>query len=102
MKTGMVFEWFINHIGEVLAMGGGAAAGLTAYAKLMFQVEQLQKQFSEAQKTIHDHASAAALHRSPDFEARINEFKNALDEIQRDIKQLLITLNHVQQNGGKQ
>ena len=27
---------------------------------------------------------------------------NALDEIQRDIKQLLITLNHVQQNGGKQ
>ena len=97
----MVFEWLANHIGEVLAIGGAAAAGLTAYAKLMFQVEQLQKQQTETRQAINDHAAAAALHRSPDFEARINEFKNALDEIQRDIKQLLITLNHVQQTGGK-
>lgn len=98
----MVFEWLANHIGEVLAIGGAAAAGLTAYAKLMFQVEQLQKQQTETRQAIHDHAAAAALHRSPDFEARINEFKNALDEIQRDIKSLLQNMqNHNNEKGVK-
>ncbi len=98
----MIFlNWLANHLGEVLAIGGGAAAGLMAYAKLMFQVEQLQKQGQETRQAINDHAAAAALHRSPDFEARINEFKKALDEIQHDIKQLLISMNN-NQTGGKQ
>lgn len=81
--------WIIEHLGEVLSLIVIVIGNIVGYTKLIFNSDSHTKRIESLESKFSDHHNNNQAHRTPDFERRLEDLHNTLEEIKIDIKTLL-------------
>lgn len=82
-------NWLSDHVGEALTAAGILVGNIIGYARLVFHSKSHARRLSILESTVSDHVGDVGAHRNPDFEKRLEDLSDTLDEIKTDVKTLL-------------
>lgn len=82
-------EWLGAHLGELITLIGLAVGALAGYFKLKYDVKEANEKAGDAEKTINTHVASPSLHRTPDFEQKIDDIKSELTRINIKLDRVL-------------
>jgi len=88
-------EWLSHNLLGLVTLLAYTFAQCLLVARSMWQASQTAARVKHIESLLQDHMSSHSLHRTPDFEERLRQLEKLLDEIHRDVKQLL-DRNHTQ------
>lgn len=78
-----------EHLSSIITIAVIVVGNVIGYAKLVFKVADYGDRLKKLESEFDDHEKSNSLHRTPDFELRLNQFGSTLDEIRADVKKLL-------------
>ena len=81
--------WIADHIGETISIITLIVGNLVGYARLVFHSKLHARRLSVIETTLSGHVTDSGAHRNPDFERRLEDLSDTLDEIKVDVKTLL-------------
>lgn len=84
-----VGEWIIQNLFGLITLGAFLIGHLLAVARAMWLTKQTATKVDRIEAIVEAHIYASGLHRTPDFEERLKQWDKILEEIRRDLKQLL-------------
>lgn len=82
-------RWVAEHIGETLSILTLILGNLVGYARLVFHSKSHGRRLAAIESTLSAHVMDNGAHRNPDFERRLEDLSDTLDEIKLDVKTLL-------------
>lgn len=82
-------SWLVEHLSEIITLVVIIVGNIIGYAKLLFRTSDQGKRLEHLETEFDLHEKSNVLHRTPDFELRLQQFGATLEEIRADIKQLL-------------
>lgn len=86
---GFTVGWVSEHVGEVITLLVIVIGNIVGYAKMGFQATEHERRITLMEDGFKAHHSDPQLHRTPDFERRLEDLHSVLTEIRQDVKQLL-------------
>lgn len=81
--------WIAANWPTVVSSVVGLVTAIGVLAKILSAVSMHEKQIERLSLIIEAHASSMTLHRTPDFERRLDELNTLLREIKHDVAALL-------------
>lgn len=82
-------QGFLINWPSIISAGVALVTAIGVLAKILSAVSQHDKQIERLSLLIEAHAASMTLHRTPDFEKRLDEFSLLLREIKRDLATLI-------------
>ncbi len=86
---GFSVGWVSDHLGEVITLLLIVIGNIVGYAKMGFQANEHERRLKVVEDGIRTHHADPHVHRTPDFERRLDDLQAVLTEIRQDVKQLL-------------
>lgn len=81
--------WLTDHLGEAVTIAAVVVGQIVAYARMIFRQDDHAQRLMAIERMLLAHTSDTAAHRNPDFERRLLDLSNTLEEIRADVKKLL-------------
>jgi len=82
-------NWFAANWASVISVLIVITTQIVVLARTIFTVAHHEKRLERLETLIEAHVASNTLHRTPDFEKRLDEFSSLLREIKRDVETLL-------------
>lgn len=82
-------NWIAANWASVLSVVIVLVTQIIVIARTIFTVAQHEKKLERLELMMEAHISSNTLHRTPDFEKRLEEFSSLLKEIKQDVGRLL-------------
>lgn len=82
-------NWFAANWASIASLMIVLLTNIIVLARTIFTVAHHEKRLERLETLIEAHVASQTLHRTPDFEKRLDEFSGLLKEIKRDVETLL-------------
>lgn len=83
------FNTLENHFGAILSLLIFVITQAAIIARSIWLTAQTARKVDHLEKMLAEHISSSTLHRTPDFEIRLNHLNDVIEEIRTDVKELL-------------